>query len=81
VCLSPRGAHSGGDLLLAVGGKLRSHVRGEGDATLHVGDVAHAVTEVTSGYRYSLLLFYNRPGFMFQKSGGRFRKPSSAPSV
>eukprot|EP00277_Geminigera_cryophila_P005527 CAMPEP_0179429384 /NCGR_PEP_ID=MMETSP0799-20121207/14773_1 /TAXON_ID=46947 /ORGANISM="Geminigera cryophila, Strain CCMP2564" /LENGTH=261 /DNA_ID=CAMNT_0021205259 /DNA_START=80 /DNA_END=865 /DNA_ORIENTATION=- len=80
VCLSPSSAHSGGNLLLAVGGSLKQYPREEGDVTLHVGDVAHAVTAVHSGTRYSLLLFYNRPGFLFQRSGGRFRKPSSAPS-
>ena len=80
VCLNPSTAHTGGNLLLAVSGSIQEYVREEGDATLHDGDVAHAVTAVQSGQRHSLLLFYNRPGFMFQRLGGKYRKPASAPS-
>ena len=78
--LSPPGAHRGGKLVLAVGEKIKEYARGEGDATIHIGEVAHAVTQVTEGRRYALLLFYNRPGFMFQRHSGRYRQPSSKPS-
>ena len=80
VCLSAPAAYTGGHLLLATGGSVREYAREEGDVTIHVGDVAHAVTAVGSGTRYSLLLFYNRPGFLFQRWHGKIRRPSSAPS-
>lgn len=45
VNLSPPEGHKGGRLLLGVGGAIKeASPRGEGDAALHVGDVAHAVT-------------------------------------
>ena len=81
ICLSPTSAHTGGHLLVATGGRIKEVNRAEGDAILHVGDAAHAVTKVTAGERYSLLLFYNRPGFLFQRDNGRFRRPAVAPSA
>jgi hypothetical protein len=81
VCLSPPAAHAGGALLLAAGGRVApAPERSEGGATVHAGDVAHGVARVTAGVRHSLLVFFQRPGYLFQSLRGRRRTPASPPS-
>jgi hypothetical protein len=59
VALSSASDHEGGALLCLAGGALQSCVRELGAATVHGGDVCHAVTPVTSGTRYALLIFFH----------------------
>jgi hypothetical protein len=80
VCLSPPTAHTGGALFLAAGKRIVEASRREGDAIVHSGDVAHGVGRVTSGVRHSLLVFFQRPGYLFQSFRGRRRTPASPPS-
>ena len=46
---------------------------------MHAGDVAHGVGRVTRGTRHSLLVFFQRPGYLFQAAAGRRRTPSAPP--
>jgi len=61
VALSDPSDHDGGELLAVVEGAVRVVARSEGDATVHVGAVPHAVTAVTQGQRCSLILFFHIP--------------------
>jgi hypothetical protein len=61
VALSKSTDHQGGSLLCLVGGAVRACDRRLGVATVHSGDVLHAVTPVTAGVRYSLLIFFHGP--------------------
>ena len=60
--LSAGGAesYSGGVLLGLYDGEVRRITREEGEATLHSSKLLHAVTKMTSGTRYSLILFFDR---------------------
>ena len=60
--LSAGGAesYSGGVLLGLYDGEVRRITREEGEATLHSSKLLHAVTKMTSGKRYSLILFFDR---------------------
>jgi hypothetical protein len=40
----------------------------------------HGVSRVTAGVRHSLLVFFQRPGYLFQTMHGRRRRPSHPPS-
>lgn len=80
ICLSPPSAYTGGILFLAVGGRIFEALRAEGEATVHAGEVAHGVGQVTSGVRHSLLVFFQRPGYLFQTYRGRRRNPASPPA-
>jgi len=59
VALSSSSDHTGGALLCLVGGSVCTCDRELGSATVHRGDVCHAITPVTSGTRYSLLIFFH----------------------
>lgn len=48
----------GGRLLALHDGRVREVARAAGDATLHDSSVCHAVSAVSEGARYSLLLFF-----------------------
>jgi len=61
VALSDPSDHDGGELLAVVEGAVRVVARSEGDATVHVGAVPHAVTAVTQGRRCTLILFFHIP--------------------
>lgn len=52
--------YEGGDLLLFADGQLRAAPRSRGAAAAHLADVAHGVTEVTRGTRWSLVVFCHR---------------------
>ena len=56
VALSAATEHEGGALLCLVGGAVTACARELGSATVHGGDVCHAVTPVTVGTRYALLV-------------------------
>uniref|UniRef100_A0A7R9U5J9 Fe2OG dioxygenase domain-containing protein n=1 Tax=Pinguiococcus pyrenoidosus TaxID=172671 RepID=A0A7R9U5J9_9STRA len=58
ICLSEPEEHAGGDLLVLAGKKLRSIERQMGSATCHVWYCCHGVQGVTSGERWSLLMFF-----------------------
>ncbi|KAJ1453301.1 hypothetical protein M885DRAFT_619196 [Pelagophyceae sp. CCMP2097] len=60
VALSSAEDHCGGDLIALFGGQCRSVARNLGAATVHRGNVLHAVSPLTSGERYALLLFFHR---------------------
>ena len=60
VALTSDSAHTGGRLLAVDQGALRWCKRLEGTATVHASTLLHAVTRMTSGERYSLILFYRR---------------------
>lgn len=80
ICLSPPDSHTGGSLHIAAESRLIKYAsRGEGDATVHIGEVVHGVERVVSGERYSLLVFFQRPGFLFQRDKGRRLLPASRP--
>jgi hypothetical protein len=59
VALSSPSDHQGGNLLCLVGGAVSMYERELGTATVHKGDVCHAVTPVSEGVRYSLLMFFH----------------------
>ena len=50
--------HQGGHLLAVYDGAIHRLQRGEGEATTHGPQVLHAVTQIESGVRYSLILFF-----------------------
>ena len=58
VALSGPADHQGGALLCLVGGGVRSIPREIGAATIHSGELCHAVTPVSGGTRYALLAFF-----------------------
>ena len=60
VALSADEAHGGGRLLGVFDGRIKPLSRREGDATVHSSRLLHAVTRMTHGTRYSLILFYDR---------------------
>ena len=60
MALSSDEAHSGGRLLGVFNGRVQQVVRGEGEATVHSSKLLHGVTKMTSGTRYSLILFFDR---------------------
>ena len=57
MALNEPAAYAGGRLLLLHGGAVRAAARGEGAATVHAWNVAHGVSSVTRGERWSLILF------------------------
>ena len=59
VCLSTPQECNGGKLLLIGQGKVISPPRTLGDALIHPWHTCHAVTAVTSGVRWSLILFFS----------------------
>jgi hypothetical protein len=59
IALSVSSDHEGGTLLCLVGGGVHACVRTLGTATVHGGGVCHAVTPVTAGTRYALLVFFH----------------------
>ena len=60
VALTADGDHKGGRLIAVDEGKVQHCRCLEGTATLHASTLLHAVTRITSGARYSLILFYRR---------------------
>ena len=54
--------HGGGRLLAVYGGRVHVIERPEGEATVHSSDLFHAVTAMTRGVRYSLILFFDPDG-------------------
>ena len=60
VNLSAEDGYAGGDLLLLADGAVVAAPRGLGGAAAHDADVAHAVGDVTSGERWSLVVFTHR---------------------
>ena len=60
IALSADDAHGGGVLLGVNGGQVQPIVRGEGGATVHSSKLLHAVSRMTKGTRYSLILFFDR---------------------
>ena len=63
VALSSDAAHGGGRLLGLFNGSVQALERAEGGVTVHSSSLLHAVSRMTSGVRYALILFYDRhPG-------------------
>ena len=60
VALSDDRAHGGGKLLAILDGEVRTIVRAEGEATVHDSRLLHAVTRVSHGVRYSLIIFFGK---------------------
>lgn len=60
VALASDDAHDGGRLVAAVKGQVQTIARSEGEATVHDSRLLHAVTRITSGARYSLIMFFGR---------------------
>ena len=58
IALTPPEAHEGGDLVALAAGACHKMPRRLGEATVHGGHVCHAVSPVTAGERYSLLMFF-----------------------
>lgn len=56
VALSADERHQGGHLLAVYDGSIHQLVRAEGEATAHSPEVLHAVTQIESGVRYSLII-------------------------
>ncbi|EKX36258.1 hypothetical protein GUITHDRAFT_117613 [Guillardia theta CCMP2712] len=59
ISLSPQSSHLGGNLLFLSGQALQLVRRDEGELSIHRGDVAHAVTKMQEGVRYSVILFFH----------------------
>ena len=63
VALSADAGHSGGKLIGLFRGQVRALERAEGDVTVHSSSLLHAVSRMTAGVRYSLILFFDKnPG-------------------
>ena len=60
VALSDDAQHEGGRLIAIYDGEVRAIERREGEATLHPSSLMHAVSRMTSGKRYSLIIFFGR---------------------
>lgn len=60
VALSSDAAHDGGRLLGVFDGRVQALERGEGGATVHSSRLLHAVSSMTRGTRYSLIIFFDR---------------------
>lgn len=52
--------YEGGNLIVASSGELKVVERKQGDATIHDNKIAHGVSSMISGTRYSLILFFDR---------------------
>ena len=57
VALAADDAHGGGRLVSVFSTGARRFERAEGDATVHLSRIVHGVTRMTSGQRYSLIVF------------------------
>ena len=60
VALSADTGHEGGKLVAVANEEVMQIVREEGEATVHDARLLHAVTRMTGGVRYSLILFFGR---------------------
>ena len=60
VALADDSRHGGGRLIAAMHDAVRVLPRTEGEATVHDARLLHAVSRITSGARYSLILFFGR---------------------
>lgn len=58
ISLSSEGDFQGGDLLAVVGENLQLIPKKAGLATIHSSQIVHGVSRITSGLRYSLILFF-----------------------
>lgn len=58
ISLSDPESHTGGCLLAAIDGAIVAIPRAEGQATVHNSALLHGVSKLTSGSRYSLLIFF-----------------------
>ena len=61
VALGDDGSFEGGHLLVLSDGAVRRVARAEGEATAHTSSLLHAVTMLTKGVRYSLIIFFGEP--------------------
>lgn len=59
VALCDDAEFEGGRLMVLNDGRLSIVERSEGQATCHPGSAFHAVSAITSGTRYSLILFFH----------------------
>ena len=60
IALSDDAQHGGGRLLCLLDGAVRRVERSEGGATVHPSSLMHAVSRMTHGARYSLIIFLGR---------------------
>ena len=60
VALSSDAAHGGGRLLGIFQGRVHRLEREEGCATVHPSTMMHAVSRMTHGARYALIVFFGR---------------------
>ena len=60
LALSSDAAHGGGRLIALYDHAVRRVERREGDATIHPSSLMHAVSRMTSGTRYSLIIFFGK---------------------
>lgn len=56
VALSSDSDHTGGSLIVVTDDRVKRIERTEGEALVHTSDLVHAVSAMTSGVRYSLIL-------------------------
>ena len=57
IALADDSSFGGGDLLACYDGAVRRVVRSEGEASVHASTLLHGVSLMTSGERYSLIIF------------------------
>jgi len=69
VALSADAAHTGGRLLGVCAGKVQVLERDEGECSVHCSELLHAVSRMTSGVRYSLILFFDERPRIVRKDG------------
>jgi len=60
VAINADSEYEGGNLLVVTDGKVRAARREEGDATIHDNKIAHGVSSMVSGIRYSMILFFDQ---------------------
>lgn len=76
VNLSPADDYEGGDLLLFAHNALQRATREQGRATVHDANVAHAISDLTSGTRWSLVLFCDDPRGPFPDEDWQTQRPT-----
>jgi len=77
VALADDVAHGGGRLLAVFDGAVQHILRHEGEATVHTSTLLHAVTSMTWGVRYSLILFFHHVGPGASKDADDSTTPST----
>ena len=67
VALIDDDSYGGGDMLACYAGAVRKIARSEGEASVHASTLLHGVSMMTSGVRYSLIIFVGGAVLPYEK--------------